>query len=214
MKKILLIYEDYKELSDTELVLKKIGFDTVGITNEVLFSDQLLQFNPDIVVANGKSTKVSTLSIGTKLRKNTRFLGKVLLIFPQGVKPEPADIKNLRMDGILEAPYKVERLIETLAKFSALNLSELMDKYRRAMGLEPVYPEKKVYDTAVVTKDEQRIKKYDKLISAIKFDTSKTTFSKADVKTRQKTLTEDWDFEELERLDDLKRKFANALFKK
>jgi hypothetical protein len=89
-----------------------------------------------------------------------------------------------------------------------------MDKYRRAMGLEPVYPEKKVYDTATVTKDEQRIKKYDKLISGIKFDTSKTTFSKIDVKARQKALTEDWDFEELERLDDLKRKFANALFKK
>ena len=61
MVKVLLVYEDFNELTLTESCLKKVGFDVVGISNELLVSDQLLAFYPDIVVAHGKNGKVSRL---------------------------------------------------------------------------------------------------------------------------------------------------------
>lgn len=224
MKKILLVFEDYSELTTTEVYLKKIGFDVVGISNEVIINDQLVAFNPDIVVAFGKGQRVSTINIGIKLKDNRKFVGKVVLVMPVGVKPSPQDIIKMRMDAALEAPIDPLRLIQVLAKLGKLDTSSLIEKLKKATYSDPQlkakvnflnqagHTEEKI--TVVKEKGLDREARYAQFLDGVQLDLTQTSFQKADVKQRQSELKKDWNFEELQELDQLKREFADALFKK
>ncbi len=137
MKKILLLFEDYNELSTTEVYLKKVGFDVVGVGNEAKLADQLLSFNPDIVVSGGLTQLVSSLSVGTKLKENTRFTGKSVIILPSGYKLMPADLIKIKMDATLEAPVEPTKLLQILAKFSGLDGDLICEKFKKATLADP-----------------------------------------------------------------------------
>src|SRR5690349_733716 len=98
MSKVLLIYEDYTELNSVQIVLKKVGFDCLGISSEFTTQQQVLQFNPDIVIAFGKGPKVSSVSVGRRLKEMPRWGGRAVLIFPAGFKPRAEDLIKIRMD--------------------------------------------------------------------------------------------------------------------
>src|SRR5690348_17118674 len=104
MVKVLLIYDDYAELTTVEFSLKKVGFDTVGITSEFSTQEKVISLNPDIVVVYGRGPKLTTVGVGKRLKEMTRWTGKSVLIFPQGYKPAAQDLIRVRMDMILEAP--------------------------------------------------------------------------------------------------------------
>lgn len=122
MSKILLVYEDFSETMLVESTLKKVGFDVVSIGSEALLSQQIVSFNPDAVIAHGRSSKVSTISVGKKLKDMLRWNGKVVLIFYSSAKPLAEDLIKMRMDTILESPVSLEKLIQVLAR--VLNLFE------------------------------------------------------------------------------------------
>jgi DNA-binding NtrC family response regulator len=214
MKKVLLVFDDYNELTATEVYLKKVGFDVVGISNESKLADQLLIFNPDIVVANGRTQMVSSLSVGQKLRDNHKFTGKAVIIVPQGFTATPQDMARSRIDAAIEAPVQPVRLIQVLAKFSNQDAALLIDKYKKATRSESVPVDRPPSTDMPQTDDHARVSKYKKYLDSVQFDSKSTTFGKQDIKDRQKELKKDWDFDELERIDKLKRQFANALFKK
>lgn len=134
--KILLVYEDFNELTSLELSLKKIGFDVVGLSTEYSLQDKMLSFNPDVVIASGRGPKVSTISVGKKLKEMTRWQGKSLLVFSAGFKPNPQDLIKARMDLILEAPIALTRMIQILAKFTGLSEQTLLDKLNKATMTE------------------------------------------------------------------------------
>lgn len=226
MKKILLVYDDYSELSATEIYLKKIGFDALGISNEYLVSEQIVIFNPDIIVANGKTQRVSSFSVCQRLKENHKYQGKVLIVLPKDYKPNPQDMIKMRLDAALESPVQPLRLIHALARLGNLDPVTFMDKFRKVSLSDPVLREKlrligykpEAPSATSPTKepespDRQRVKKYEKFLNE-KIDTHATTFSKLDLKGRHNDMVQDWDAKELERLDRLKREFAAALFKK
>jgi hypothetical protein len=126
--KVLLIYEDYSELNSVQSTLKKVGFDCVGISSEFSTSEQVLSFNPDIVIANGKGPKVSTTGVGRRLKDMHRWNGKTILIFPPGIKPKPQDLIKIRMDVVLEAPVQLVRLIQVLANLTNQDDQVLIEK--------------------------------------------------------------------------------------
>lgn len=133
MSKILLVYEDYAELMSAEFPLKKIGFDVIGIGTELGVKDQIVSFNPDLVIACGRGPKVSTLGVGKKLRENARWQGKVVLIFPVGYKPNPEDLIKVRMDMALEAPVEAIRLIQVVASLTNQNEQVLLERFVKSI---------------------------------------------------------------------------------
>jgi DNA-binding response OmpR family regulator len=136
MLKILLVYDDFQELTSVDLMLKKIGFDVVGVTSEFSLADQLLSFNPHVVVAQGKSAKVTTVSVGRRLREALRWDGKSVLIFYPQNRPQPQDILRARMDIGLEYPVEPTRLVQVLAGIGNLDSSQLLDRLIRNMAQE------------------------------------------------------------------------------
>ena len=136
MAKILLIYDDYTELNAVQFTLKKVGFDCLGISTEFGTNQQVISFNPDIVVASGRGPKVSTVGVGRRLKEMPRWTGKAVLIFPAGHKPNPEELIKIRMDVVLEAPVETVRLIQVLAKLTHQDDQVLIEKLIKTMAQE------------------------------------------------------------------------------
>lgn len=137
--KILLVYEDYSEMTSAQALLLKAGFDVLGISTEYTLSENVLSFNPDVVVASGRSGKVTTIGVGRRLREMARWQGKVILILPAGYKPSPQDFAKIRADMLLEAPVPGLRLMQVIGKmlgYDELLLQERLSKH----GNEPAKP--------------------------------------------------------------------------
>ena len=95
MNKILLVYEDYTDLMSVEATLKKVGFDVIGLSSEYSVAEQMLSFNPDVVVGSGRGGKVSSLGVGKRLKEMSRWQGKAILIFPANFKPTPQELLKI-----------------------------------------------------------------------------------------------------------------------
>lgn len=229
MVRILLVYEDFNELTLTESYLKKVGFDVVGISNEVLINDQILTFNPEVIVAFGKNLKVSSFSVGQKLKDNPKFNGKVVIIVPKEIRAAPHEMMKMKMDAILESPVKPEKLISVLSKLAGIAPGTLADKFKKSKIKDPEieklimvsgalsdgkYLAPPVKKKVILIDDPVRAEKYNQLVKNEKIDVKATSHDRSDIKAHQDDLKKDWDFDELEEMDRLKRQFADALFRK
>ncbi len=233
MVKVLLAYEDFNELTLTETYLKKVGFDVSGITNELLIQDQILSFHPEIIVAHGKNSRVSSFSVGQKLKDSHRYLGKVVIVVPKGVRPAPEEMLKIKMDAIVEAPVDPERLIQVLCRLSGLDSEATLARFQKMKSTEPELAEKMMMVTGsgalidrsvlraaksetpnVPLKDPARAAKYDQIVAQTHINIEETSHTRAELKERQNELKKEWSFDDLEATDELRRQFAEALFKK
>jgi hypothetical protein len=134
MSKILLVYDDFAELNATELSLKKSGFDVVSLTNEYTVKDQIVAFNPDILVGFGNSQRVGSLSVGKKIKDMNRWAGKSVLIFPKGYELAADELIRMRMDMLLESPISVIRLIQIICKLLKLDEKTVIEKLAKSFA--------------------------------------------------------------------------------
>lgn len=223
MHKVLLVFEDFNELTLTESYLKKIGFDVLGSSNELLIQDKILTFNPDVIVANGNNSKVSSFSVGQKLKEYARFRGKVLLVLPAGARITPSEMIKMKVDAMLEAPLDPTRLIQSLCRLLSVAPDLMLEKLQKAKLSDPALDNKMRIitnteaDKMVVhpaIEDKTRIEKYEKFTKDVFIDTHATSHNRAELKEKLKDLKKGYNYDLLEELDALKRKFAEALFRK
>jgi hypothetical protein len=109
-----------------------VGFDVVGLTNEYSLSQQIIAFNPDLIIAAGQSGKVSAGGVGRRLKETPRWHGKAVLIFPANHLPEPKDLLEMRLDLVLEAPVFTERLLQVICKLLGHNESVILDRLHKS----------------------------------------------------------------------------------
>lgn len=138
MNKILLVIEDFSELSQLEMALKKLGFNTASISSEFTLSQQVLTFNPELIIASGKGPKVTAMGVGRRLKEMSRWSGIVILAFPQGYKPVGSDLIRIRMDQYIESPVQALSLVPLLAKHFKLDEKSLMEKLKMHLSSEEV----------------------------------------------------------------------------
>jgi len=218
MKKVLLVYDDFNEMTLLQSTLKKLGFDVVGISNEYLLSQQMLEFAPEVIVVAGNNTKVSSLSVSAKLKENKKYIGNVLVILPSKLKLTSQDLLKMRMDLVLEAPVTHEALIQGLAQLmdqSDTNLLEKLRKFTAAQQPKEGKSTERSTDHRSFSDPgqlEKKISRYQKLTQEIAFDSGQTLHGKAAVREKQKELAKGWDIAELEAQDKLRKEFASALF--
>ena len=138
MSKVLLVYEDYADLMTVDATLKRVGFDVLAISSEYSMADQMLGFNPDLVVGAGRGGKVTTLGVGKRLKEMTRWPGKSVLIFPANFKPAPQDLLKLRVDMILESPVPAMRLVQVIARLLGQDENLILERLNKmAMDSAP-----------------------------------------------------------------------------
>ena len=213
MKKVLLVYDDFSESNHVQGTLKKIGFDVAAINNETLLGGQIINFNPDVVIAKGGTQKVHSLRVSARLKEQKNFHGRVILIMVGKVRPSPQDLGKLRMDVIMEAPVTIENILVPLAKLTEQNEFLLLEKLRRFDRMK--MNQKDAAEAAELAKKKakmSRAEKYADLTKDIKVDPKTSSHSRAAVKEAQKKMDEGVPRAELDAQDRLKRDFASALF--
>ena len=188
----------------------KIGFDVVGIVNEAKMPDQLLIFNPDLILTAGRGGKVSAPSVAQKLKENSRFLGKVMLLLPHSQRPTTDELTKIRMDMLVELPCPVVKLIQSIAKLLKMDGRLLLEKYHRARAEEGASAE----ELAQLLLPPDKASRYEKAMKGIEIDPLKTNFDHQKIKDAQEALKKGWDKDELAKQDLLKKSFVEALFKK
>lgn len=218
MKKVLLIFEDYAESAKTQTYLKRVGFDVLLQNHDQRIADQVVTFNPDVIIVCGMQ-KFSSLDVGIKLKAMSNLRAKTILILPQGKRPNPMELTKARVDILVEAPVAPEKLIQLIAKITNIDPNNILEKYKKAKISEEntehtMVGSSKVIQEKIHLNDPARTEKYSQFIQEIQFDLSQTSHSKQAIRLRQNELKKGWDFKMLEEIDKLKRQFVQALFKK
>lgn len=262
MARILLLLEDFNELSFMESALKKVGFDTMGLLNETNLADKVMIFNPSVIMAYGRGNRFSGMSVAKKV-KEMKTDAKVALIFSPEAKPQAHELTGMRLDVILETPLNLLRTIEVLARVCQIDAAPMVEKYNRIKGSlganPPGWASQTVADpaaTGVIPLGKKRppaapapdsaaskrsaVDQVERAISSMShsaaqskeqadarkerlkevlaqaepIDVKSTTFSRKDLKKRMRDLKQDWDPLELADLDQQRKEFAEALFKK
>lgn len=155
-------------MTQVQTILKKIGFDVMVSSSEFSLPEQVLSFRPDLVIGCGKGTKVSTIGVGRRMKDMTRWMGRVILIFPSGVRPDPLDLMRVRMDMALEAPVDLTRMVQVLGNFTEQDPNALLERMVKAVAEEAetnlwnaaVAAEAKTSDRVFVTGGQEAAKNW------------------------------------------------------
>jgi hypothetical protein len=271
--KILLVYEEYSELMVAQSTLQKVGYDVLAISTEYTVSENMLSFNPDVVVGCGKGGKVTTQGVGRRVREMSRYHGKCILIFPAGYQPSPQDFAKIKADILLEAPVPGVRLLQVIAKLVGDDEAELLDRLSKqslseapeepivfdiaptppkAPDLESLWKElvagpKPASDAGTTPErppvsfdlrerqtemtehevrsmseelqrarktERERVARYAKITAQMDMAAVPQGFSKVQSRQAQKELVKGWNRGEIAALDELRREFTKALYKK
>lgn len=130
-RKVLLVMDNYTDLSQAEALLKRVGLDTMGLQKAARLADTLLSFAPDAVVLQNYGTQINGEDIASRLKRR-RGLPKVLLLNPSGF-----DLHSVHADAGYEMPLIGERFLPVLAPLLGVPVEIMMEKLLRSRGVNP-----------------------------------------------------------------------------
>ncbi len=128
MSRILLAIEEYNELIFFETLLKKVGFDVMGVQNDLVISEKLMSFNPELMIISSQGTRVN----GTKAIARLKAKGHIpptIFVNPRGKAAVPSDKVVI---AILDSPVSPRTLIELVASLFNMNEEQLLEKYEKS----------------------------------------------------------------------------------
>ncbi|PWU22317.1 MAG: hypothetical protein C5B49_00990 [Bdellovibrio sp.] len=220
-RRVLLFIDDFNENLRVETLLKKVGFDVIGLVTEARLEDQVISFGPEAIVASGKGEKLSAMSVASRLKDQRSFSGAVILGFPPEVRVSPSELLRARVDRILDSPFRSEALLTNLAQVLRMDPGPLIEKYKKISAVEDFNPEPDGYQIVRGSPSESRVAKikgdsreerYRQVVKQNGFDKAQTTFEKSSIRQRWNDLEKDWNVPYLAELRRLKVEFAKALF--
>lgn len=133
MKKILLVLEDYNELLFVETLLKKVGFDSMGLQAESKIADALISFNPQMLITEGRGRKINGFQIAQKIKKSKGF-PKHLVIVGGHEKFSAEELAKSDIAGTLIRPVHPVELSESIGHHLGIDPEILKDKFQK-LGL-------------------------------------------------------------------------------
>ena len=199
-----------------ETLLRKCGFDTMGISKKSQFENAILSFNPDVFFAEGVGRNSSGLELSQELRGKKC---KCVLFFHPGRKPDPKLLLKGRVDAALEIPFSPEEILRTVCKLMGTDEKPLLEKLKKMRGQGAIEAEGGLFaappegfdKNPIATGDEAtRVQKYSDMVAHIPRQESSELDKKA-VMGAVKEYQRGWNWERLDKLQKDKQDFAQAL---
>ena len=134
MRKVMLVIDDFNELRTFETLLRRVGFDVLSLSKEVLVNDALMKFQAEIVLATAKGRSVDGVRLAHRLNK-LPTPPRVALIFSPGTQP----IESLEgvVDAIIKTPLQPTLLLKVLAQLGGLDGDWVLSKYEKLKSQHP-----------------------------------------------------------------------------
>lgn len=128
--RVLLVIDDYGEMVYLQTLLKKLGFDVDSVQSQRAFNSKNLGFNPQVIIATADGRRVNGIEIAENTRRRQGFPKIVLL--SSASQARELNIQQLpNIDGQLESPVNVQKLLQVIANVGGLDSSTLMEKYMK-----------------------------------------------------------------------------------
>jgi len=199
MDRVLLIIDDIQYSRHIEMTLRKVGFDVESINNEFNMSDRILSFNPNYIICRGSSSRLTTLNVGRKLKdSNSKFTGKAILVFQEGVKVSADDLIQLKMDLLLFEPVSTLRMVVYLFSFSEHNYEFIKDKLLKFAITDNQF---RNYEQLILKKAGLTIDSEIQIVSGMEYKGSVATSSRKADEGFLSSQTEDLSPESIKRLN-------------
>lgn len=220
-RRILVMIDDFNENRKVEAILRKVGFDVVGLVTESSLNEQILAFGPEVIVTSGQGPKLSAISIASKLKEHRTFHGQVILGFPSGTKITSQDLLRARVDRILDAPFRPEALIQAVAQLLKMDGTQLIDRLQKLHLPEDdgkrdhelqIVKGKHDSEPIEIVRNMTREERYRRIAKNTDIDKQSTTFSKNSVRDHWKEVKKSWNENAIDNMKRLKMEFAKALF--
>lgn len=125
--------DDYNELLFVETLLKKVGFDCMGLQSEQKIADTLLAFNPQLLITEAAGRKVNGYHIAQKLKKKKGLPQQLLIVNPTD-RLDDDELRRLEIGGAIHRPVHPNELSEQLGRLLSADVTALKEKFQR-LGL-------------------------------------------------------------------------------
>ena len=130
MIKIMLVVDDYNEMTFLETFLKKLGFDVLGLSKDTGVTERLLGFPAEVMLMSARGKMVDGIQLMKKVKKSNPSV-KLVLLHPQQAPPQLTDVERFRLDGLVELPTDPTKLIHLLARLGRMDADVLLEKYAK-----------------------------------------------------------------------------------
>src|SRR5262249_36377694 len=132
MIRVLLALDDYSELVFNQTMLKKMGFDVVGVQTPHAVSENLLSFGPQVLVVSAHGKKINGIHLTQTIRRPRGF-PKIFLVFHshQASSAERKEAEGAVYEVALESPIDPKVLLQNIAEHTNLDAKQLLEKFEK-----------------------------------------------------------------------------------
>ena len=104
MNSVLIISDDTNFNIDCEKVFQEIGSEVAVLNNESNALELIQDIEAQFIILKGSSEVVNSIQLAQKIKKQSGFKGKVVLILTKTQKVNPDEINQIKMDYLLFEP--------------------------------------------------------------------------------------------------------------
>lgn len=230
MKRILLVTEDFNEMTFLETLLKKLGFDAMGIQNPAQASDKAMAMNPEMLILSdfikGNSTH-QILETLVSYRPNM-----FVILMKTDLKTTNLHVAEF-VNRAVKSPVDPVDFIQNVGEVANLNTEALLEKYYK-LGLfkggapspDPITvsgKHKPLPDTQFIKNlksnpfadkhSAARKKRYTEELKSLSEPKAEKIEPKVAIKEAQEYRLRSQDVE-IQKIDEQRQAFVKALFKK
>lgn len=229
MKRILLISDDFNEMTFLETLMKKLGFDTMGIQSPSVALDKAMIMNPEMIILSDYIKGNSTHQL---LESLVSFRPNMFVILMKGNLNAPSLHVAEFVNKVVKSPVDPADFIQSICEVAKLNADQYLEKFYK-LGLfkgagaasEPFTVSGKIKSVAdtqyiknlkanVVDKTaEERKKRYSAELKSLSQPKVDKVDHKVALKEAQAFRQRTNDIE-IQKIDEQRKNFVRALFKK
>lgn len=228
MKRILLISDDFNEMTFLETLLKKLGFDAMGIQSPSVALDKAMTINPEMVILSdfikGQSTHqllealvsyrpnmfviLMKANLGASTDHVTEFVNKSVKspVDPADFIQSICEVAKLNSDQYLEKFYK-------LGLFKGVQGQESITVSGKIKSVSDTQYLKSLKGSAIEKTSAERKKRYAAELKSISQPKVEKVDHKIALKETQEFRQRSND-KEIQKIDEQRQNFVRALFKK
>lgn len=228
MKRILLITEDFNEMTFLETLLKKLGFDTLGIQSPSMAQDKAMSMNPEMVILSDYIKGQSTHAL---LESLVSYRPNMFVILMKSNLNTTTDHVAEFVNKSVKSPVDPVDFIQSICEVAKLNTEQYLEKFYKlglfkgTQGSESITvtgkikPQsdtqylKSLKNLAIDKNATERKKRYAGELKSL----TPPKVDKVDHKNAQKEAQEfrqRANDSEIKRIDEQRQNFVRALFKK
>ena len=227
MRKLLLVLDDYRESSLFHTLLMKFGWDVKGISRDLLIKDEIIKHGPELIVAAVSGRQIDGIALSQKVARAHGLPRIILVGTAEELRGER--MKTALAEGVLERPLTPAKVVQGVCEVCGLDvdsalkkLAQLMSRQDFTQKVEGIYvgsgeaPEEsgdpREPAGADLLHDPARAEKYSRIAAQVSLQEG-PQWDKGRVDRELKELRREAD-PALDELDENKRRFVRALFKK